>query len=77
MHGEDVLQLLDEVHLQRTADATVLQGHERVVLLAYDTTLLDEVGVDVHLADVVDDDGKLDALPVLQDTVQQGGLTAA
>ena len=61
LQGDDVLQLLDEIHLQRTADATVLQGHERVVLLVDDTALLDEGGIDVDFSDVVDDDGKLDA----------------
>ena len=38
--------------------------------------LLDEVGVDIHFTNVVDDDGKLDALLVLQYAVQQGGLAA-
>ena len=59
--GDDVLQLLDEIHLQRAADAAVLQGHERVVLLVDDAALLDEVGIDVDFSDVVDNDGKLDA----------------
>ncbi len=60
LQGDDVLQLLDEIHLQRTADATVLQGHERVVLLVHDTALLDEVGIDIDFSDIIDDDGKLD-----------------
>ena len=77
MHGQDVLQLLHEVHLQRTADATVLQRHQRVILLTDDAPLLDEVGIDVHLTDVIDDDGKPDAFLVLQDAVQQCGLAAA
>ncbi len=61
LQGDDVLQLLDEIHLQCTADTSVLQGHERVVLLVHDTALLDEGGIDVDFSDIVDDDGKLDA----------------
>ena len=61
LQGDDVLQLLDEIHFQRTTDAAILQGHETVVLLVDDTALLDEVGIDVDFSDVVDDDGKLDA----------------
>ena len=61
LKGDDVLQLFDEIHLQRTTDATVLQGYETVVLLVDDTALLDEGGIDVDFSDVVDDDGKLDA----------------
>ena len=76
-HGHDVLQLLHQVHLQRAADAAVLQCHQRIVALAHDAALLDELSVDVHLANVVHDDGKLHALLVLQYAVQQGGLSAA
>ena len=61
LHLDDVLQLLHEVHLQRTADATVLQGYQTVVLLVDDASGLYQVGIDVHLANVVDNNGKLDA----------------
>ena len=77
MHGQNVLQLLHQVHLQRAADAAVLQGYQRVVLLAHYSTLLYQVGVDVHLADVIDDNCKLNTLLILQDTIQQRGLTTA
>ena len=77
MERYDVLQLLYEVHLQRAADTTVLQGYQRVVLLIYDTSLLYEAGVDVHFTDVVYDDGELDTLLVLKDTVEQCRLAAA
>ena len=40
-------------------------------------TLLDEVSVDVHLADVVHDDSEADAPTVRQDAVQQGRLATA
>lgn len=74
---DDVLQLLHEVHLQRAADATVLQGHQRVVLLVHDTSLLNEACIDVHLPDIVHDDRELDSLFVLQDTVEQRSLATA
>ena len=61
---------MHEVHLQGAADTAVLQGHQRVVLLVDDAALLDEVGVDVHLADIVDDDGETDAFFVLKDPVE-------
>ena len=67
---DDVVELLDEVGLERAADAAVLQGHERVVALSDDAALLNEVGVDVHLTDVVDDDGELDAFFVSQNAVE-------
>ena len=74
---DDVVELFDEVHLQRAADTSVLQCHEAVVALAYHAALLDEAGVDVHLADVVDDDGEADAFLVFQNTVQKSGLAAS
>ena len=74
---DDVVELLDKVHLQCTADTAVLQCHKTVVALAHDTTLLDQRGVDIHLADVVDDDGEADAFLILQYAVQKGCLTAA
>ena len=69
LQGDDVLQLLDEVHLQRTADTTVLQGYERVVLLVDNTALLDESGVDVDFSNIIDDDGKLDAALIGENTI--------
>ena len=72
-----VAELQDEVHLQRAADAPVLQGHQRVVLLVNDSALLYEVGIDVHLADVVYDDGKAYTSFIIKYAVQQGGLAAA
>ena len=73
----DVAELFDEIHLQRAADAPVLKGYEVVVLLGHYPTLLNEVGIDVDFADVVDDDGETDAATVVEDTVQECGLAAA
>ncbi len=77
LHVNDFLQLFHEVHLQRAADAAVLQAYERIVLLVHHAAFLDEGSVDVHLADVVDDDCKLDAFLVSQNLIEQSGLSAA
>ena len=69
LHVNDVAQLVYKVHLQRAADAAVLQSHQTVVLLVHHSTLLDEVGVDVHLADIVHDNGELNAFLVGKDTI--------
>ena len=66
----DVMQLLYEVHLQGAADTTVLQGDEAVVLLADDTALLNQVGIDVHLADVIHYHGKAYAALVGQNAIE-------
>ena len=73
----NLVQLLDKVHLESAADAAVLQGHERVILLAHDASLLYQGCVDVHRAQVVDDHGELDAFGVGENAVNEGCLTAA
>ena len=69
LHVDDVAQLVYKVHLQRAADAAVLQSHQTVVLLVHHSTLLDEVGVDVHLADIVHDNGELNAFLIRKDSI--------
>ncbi len=61
LHLLYLVELLYQVHLQRAADASVLQRHQAVVLLAHDAAFLNQVRVDVHLADIVHDDGELNA----------------
>ena len=56
------MHLLDQVGPQRAADASILERHQALVFLAYYASLLDQVGIDVHLANVVDDHSELDAL---------------
>ncbi len=73
----DVLQLLHEIHLEGAAYTAILQCHEAVVVFTHNAALLDERGVDVDLANVVDDDGKFYSLLVAQDAVDKGGLAAA
>ena len=77
VHAGNVTQLLHQVHLQRATDAAILQSHQRVVLLTHYSTLLYQVGVDVHLADIIDDNCKLNTLLILQDAIQERGLTTA
>jgi hypothetical protein len=54
-----------------------LQGYERIVLLGHYTTFLYQVGINIYLADVVDDNGKTYALFIIKDAVKQGGLATA
>ena len=77
LHLDDVAELLHQVHFQRAADAPVLKGHQTVVLATHDAAFLYQVGVYVHLADVVHDHGEFNSSTVRQDTVQQRRLTAA
>ncbi len=72
----DAAQLACQVVGQRAAQAPVGHGDEVAVYLRQ-AALLDEAGVDVDLADVVDDDGGADALLVGEDVVEQGGLACA
>ena len=73
----DVAQLLHEIHLQRATDAAVLQGHKTVILLSYYATLFYQVGINVHLTDIIDNHRKLNAAAIVQDTVEECGLAAA
>ena len=63
-HIHNVAQLVDEIHLQRAADTAVLQSHQTVVLLVHYSPLLNKIGIDVHLADIVHDNGKLNSFLV-------------
>lgn len=58
-----VVQLGDEIHLQRATNAAV-HGGRTVVRRVHDSTFTDEVGIDVDFAYVIDYDRELDALPV-------------
>ena len=77
LHRDDVPELLHQVHLERTADTAVLQRHEAVVTLAHHTVFLYEVGVNVHFADVVYDDGELYTLAVGKYPVDESRLSAS
>ena len=70
-------QLGHQVHLEGAADAAVLEGHQAVVGASHDAAFFHQVGVYVHLADIVHDDGELDSLLVGEDAVEQCGFTAS
>ena len=76
-HAHQFIDLLDEIGLQGAADASVLQGHQTVVLFADDPSFLDEVRIDIHFSDIIDDDGEFNSFPVCKYMVYQGGLSAA
>lgn len=69
--------LTDEVFLERAADAAVLEGDKRGVVKPDYTSAGHEVGIDVYLAEVVDDDGEACASAVVEYAVKQRGLSAA
>ena len=76
LHGGELGELDEEVLAERAADAAVLHLHD--LLLALDQVLvLDQAGVDVQLGHVVDEDGDLEALLLLQDILEQRGLAGA
>ena len=59
LHIDNLSELFHEVHLQRTADTSILQGHERVVFLTDYAPLFDKSSIDVYLTDIIDDNSKL------------------
>ena len=76
LHGGELCELDEEVLSECAADAAVLHLHN--LLLALDQVLvLDQAGVDVQLGHVVDEDGDLEALLLLQDVLEQRGLAGA
>ena len=77
MLAGDVAQLLYKIHLQGAADAAVLQGYKAFFLLSYHTTFLNEVGIDVHFANIIHDDGELYTFSVIQYSIKECCLSAA
>ena len=73
----DVVQLLDKVHLESAADASVLQCHQTLVFLPHDSALLDEARIDVNLSQVIDNDGKFYVLLISENMVYKRCLSAA
>ena len=65
-------ELVSQVVGKGAADAAV--GERDKVVGGRKAAILDEAGVDVDLADVVDDDGRADAAVVGQNVVEQRGL---
>lgn len=64
--------MFHQIHLQSAADATVLKGYEVIgPVIAYYAPFLNERGIDVHLAYVVDNYGKANAAFVGKYTVEE------
>lgn len=69
--------MLDEILLERTADAAVLQGNEVLVRFAHKSLVRDQARVHIDLTDVVYNDCNAIALLILKNMVQQRGLARA
>ena len=54
-------KLFYQVGFQGAADATVLKRYQAIVFLVYNATFLNQVGIDVYFAQIVYNNGKLDA----------------
>ena len=76
VHLAELGELRHKVHLQGAADASVLQGHQRIVGITHDAALLYELGIDIHFADVIHYDGELDSFLICKDAVK-GCLAAS
>ena len=77
LHIYNLLELFYEVHLQGTANTSILERNQGIILLAYHATFLYESCINIHLTNIIDDNGKLDTLLVSQNLVEQGSLTTA
>ena len=76
--SHEVAKLLHEVHFQGAAYAAVLQGHEVARIGAsHHAAFLNEVGVDVYLAYIVDYHGKFYTAFVGENTVKKRSFAAA
>ena len=73
----DLTELLDQIVFEGAADAAVLESNETLVFLAHNPAFLNQVGIDVDFSDIIDNHRKADALAVVEDAVDQGGLAAA
>ena len=77
LHLHKVEYLFYEVHLQCAADTSVLQCHKAIIFLAYNTTLLNEVGINVNLAYIVYYNRELYSFLVSENMVYQSSLSTA
>ena len=72
-----VVELLYEIHLQGTADASVLKCHKALVFLPHDTAFLNKTSINVHFANVVDDNGKFYVFLVSENVIYKCCFSAA
>ena len=77
LHLHEFIYLLHKVGLEGAADASVLQGHQTVVLASDDSSLLDKVRINVDLSYIIDYYGKPYSFPVGKNVVDEGRLSAS
>ena len=77
LHAQYIVQLLHKIHFQCAADTTILQSHKAVVFLPHYPIFLYKGGIDIYLAYIVHNDGKLDTAFIGQNSVEQRGLSTA
>lgn len=76
--GYKLGELIDEIHAQRAAYAPVLQRHQVVRPGATDhSAALYQVGVDVHLTDIIDYHGIAHTVAIVEYVVEKSCLAAA
>jgi len=72
------MNFLQQIVAQRAADAAVRHFDQSLIgARKIGTALGDEIGVDIHLAHVVDDDRNLQTLAIIQDMIEQRGFAGA
>ena len=72
-----IVDLVNEIRFQGAADAAIGKRDEAIVTRRDDASFFYEIGVDVDLADVIDDDRHMVAFRVFEDMVDQRGFAAA
>ena len=70
------MELLHQIHLERTADTAVLQRHQTIIFCADYAAFLNQVGIDVHLAYVVHNHRKTNPFAIGKNTIEKRCLTA-
>ena len=77
-HLQNFGNLFQQVCLQGAADAAVAEGNYLSGIFLGDVSaFLDEGLVNVHLADIVYDNGHVVALLVVEDVVEKGGFSGS
>ena len=59
VHSHNILYLLDEIHFESTAYATVRKSHKAVILAVNHSASLYEAGINVYLSYIIDYHSKL------------------
>ena len=73
----DIVELLNKVHLQSTADTSILQCNKGIILLIYYSTLFYKVGIDIYFTDIIYDNGKFYTFFIVKNTIEECCLTTS